>query len=68
MPLYEIAILKKPTKKEAEEQGATEELLFGPTPIVARDPQSALIAVIAQKNEDIKIDPNRCEVLIRPFA
>jgi hypothetical protein len=68
MPLYEVAIIEKPTKKETEEEGKTERLVFGPSPVVARDPQSALLAVVMEKDEYFKIDPNRTEVLIRPFA
>ena len=36
MPLYEVAILERPTKKQAEE-GAAERLVFGPTAVIAAD-------------------------------
>ena len=36
MPLFEVAILQQPTKKEAED-GHQEKLLFGPQAVVARD-------------------------------
>ena len=38
--LYEVAILEKPTKKEVEENGATEKLVFGPKAVVANDPKA----------------------------
>jgi hypothetical protein len=65
MPLYEVAIIEKPTKKELEE-GVVEKLVFGPKAIVARDPQSAGIGAVM--GEGLKIDMNKSEVLVRPFA
>lgn len=71
MPLFEVAILTKPTKKEAED-GAQEKLVFGPKAVIARDIQSAGIAAILSetpKNPDgTAIDMSRAEVLVRPFA
>jgi hypothetical protein len=66
MPLFDVAILELPTKKEREE-GSVERLVFGPKPVVARDPQSA--AVVAVTNEVIPadVDRTRLEVLVRPF-
>ncbi len=66
MPLYEVAILERPTKKESEE-GAVEKLVFGPKAVVARDPQSAAIAAV-MGGEAPKVDMQRAEVLVRPFA
>jgi len=66
MPLFEVAILEKPTKKAADE-GAQERLVFGPKPIVATDEHSA--AVVAARSEAIaELDPIRMEVLVRPFG
>lgn len=66
MPLYEVAIVEKPSKKEAEE-GVVERLVFGPKFVVARDPQSAAIsAVLGGDKPDI--DLNKSEVLVRPFV
>lgn len=65
MPLFEVAILQKPTKKEAEENGAMETLVFGPKSVVARDPQAAGIAAVMA--EGVKVDMTRAEVLVRPF-
>jgi hypothetical protein len=69
MPLFEVAIIEKPTKKEAE-QGRTERLVFGPKAVVAKDPQSAGIVAVMGDDDINRPDTNfdRCEVLVRPFA
>jgi hypothetical protein len=67
MPLFEVAILEKPTKKEAEE-GASEKLVFGPKAVVARDQQSAAIAAVMGGEVPSTIARERMEVLVRPFA
>jgi hypothetical protein len=68
MPLFEVAILQTPTKKERED-GATETLVFGPRAFVARDAQSAGIsaAVEAASAQTPALDMSRLEVLVRPF-
>jgi len=64
MPLFEVAILEKPTKKEQDE-GAQEKLVFGPKAVVAKDAQTAaLVAVIDSK---LQLAQERMEVLTRPF-
>lgn len=65
MPLYEVAIIEKPTKKEAED-GAVEKLILLPTPVIARDSQGAGIAAVVKAK--LEVDLQRCEVLVRPFA
>ena len=65
MPLFEVAILERPTKKEADE-GAGERLVFGPKAIVANDAQSAAIAAVM--GEGVKVEKSRMVVLTRPFA
>ena len=68
MPLYEIAIIQKPTKKEAEE-GGIEKLLFGPKAVVARDEQAAAVGAVAGNGAlPPETDLNRIDVLIRPFC
>lgn len=67
MPLFEIAILSKPTKKEAED-GTPEKLVFGPKAVVARDAQSAAIAAVTSGERPVDLDMTRAEVLVRPFA
>ncbi len=64
--LYEVAILERPTKKEAEE-GATEKLVFGPKAVVASDPQSAAITAVLDGDAP-KVEKSRMQVLVRPFA
>jgi len=68
MPLFEVAIIKKPTKKEIEEGTGVEELLFGPKAVLAKDAQTAAINAVMNENGAGKIDMNRAEVLIRPFG
>lgn len=65
MPLFEVAILEQPTKKEAED-GKVERLAFGPKAVVAKDTQSAAIAAVL--DEKVDIDRSRMMVLVRPFA
>lgn len=67
MPLFEVAILQKPTKKEAEDGGA-ETLIYGPKPVLARDEQAAGFAALMGSEVPRDLDMNRAEVLIRPFA
>lgn len=67
MPLFEVAIIQKPTKKGAEE-GEQEKLVFGPKGVVARDQQSAAIAAVLDEQLPKDVDRTRMEVLVRPFA
>lgn len=68
MPLFEVAILEKPTKKEFEEQGAVEKLIYGPKAVVAKDAQSAGIAAVMGKTDIPEFKMERAQVLVRPFA
>ena len=65
--LFEVAILETPTKKEFEEHGQNEKLIFGPHPVVANDAQSAAVSVVLDNAENIKVDRSRMKVLVRPF-
>lgn len=67
MPLFEVAIIKKPTKKEIEDGTGEEKLVLAPTSVLARDANSAVISVVTSKTLD-GFDPNKCEVIVRPFA
>lgn len=68
MPLFEIAVLLPPTKKEAEE-GAIEQLVFGPECIVAKDDKAAGFKIAAKCANKIEAkDQDRVQILIRPFA
>ena len=66
MPLFEVAILEMPTKKEKEE-GGQEKLVFGPKAVVARDEQGAGTAAVMD-NPDVKVDTSRMQVLVRLFG
>lgn len=69
MPLFEVAILEVPSKKEVEEGTGSEKLAFGPTFVIANDAQSAAIkAVLENAGEAGKVDQNKMQVLVRPFA
>lgn len=65
MPLYEVAVLERPTKKEAEE-GAIERLIIAPKAVMARNEQAAVIAATRGPELD-KVDYDRIEVKVRPF-
>ena len=67
MPLFEVALIKHPTKKERED-GGMETLVMEPTAVLARDQQSAGVSAVVQKSDEIKDDMARVEVLVRPFA
>lgn len=68
MPLFEVAIIRKPSKKEIEEGTGQEGLVLAPTPVVARDANSAVIAAVTKDGGIKDFDPNKCEVIVRPFA
>jgi hypothetical protein len=72
--LFEVAVLQRPTKKEAED-GANEILVFGPKAIVAKSEQSAVVGAIMQaqaqrpesETSTSGLDVNKLEVLVRAF-
>jgi hypothetical protein len=68
MPLFEVAIIQKPTRKEIEEGTGSEKLLFGPTAVLARDNQAAAITAVTGTGAPVGLDMARAEVLVRPFA
>ena len=65
MPLFEVAILEKPTEKEAED-GQVEKLILKPTAVIASDIQSAGIVAVLD-NEGLDINRDRMQVIVRPF-
>ena len=67
MPLFEVAILEKPTNKELED-GKVERLVFGPKAVVASDSQSAAISAVLDGGFPKDVDKTRMVVLVRPFA
>jgi len=67
MPLFEVALIKQPTKKEAEE-GAQEQLILAPSPVIARDSQAAAVQAVAKNADKVGTDLSQVQVLVRPFA
>ncbi len=68
MPLFEVAILQQPTKKELEEGTGEEKLLFGPKFVLARDKETAGIKAVTMEDGPKGINMDRAQVQIRPFA
>lgn len=68
MPLFEIAIIQKPTAKELQEGTGSEKLLFGPKPVLARDSQTAAMSAMMGSDAPQGLDLSRAEVIVRPFA
>jgi len=66
--LFEVAIIKKPTKKEIDDGNGKETLLLKPTCVLAANPQGAVIVAVTQDGGVKDFDPNVCEVLVRPFG
>jgi len=66
MPLFEVAIIERPTEKESED-GKVERLVLGPVAVIGNDPQSAAIAAVLDA-KDVTIDRAKMQVLVRPFA
>ena len=60
--LFEVAIIETPRKKDGQER-----LALKPTFVIAKDSQSAAIAAVME-NKTLKIDRQRMQVLVRPFA
>jgi hypothetical protein len=67
MPLFEVAIIQKPTNKESEE-GGVEKLLFGPKAVMAKNAQAAAISAVVGGELPKDTDLSRVDVLIRPFS
>ena len=69
MPLFEVAVLERPTPKE-EDEGKLEKLIVQPTTVIAVDIQAAGYSVVIDLKDRLgvdKIDQTRIQVLIRPF-
>lgn len=67
MPLYEVALIERPTKKELED-GQQEKLILAPTAVIASDDRSAGVQAVLQNKDKIQGDLSRVTVLVRPFA
>ena len=67
MPVFEVVIVQKPTKKELED-GGIEKLLYGPKAVMAKDAQAAAIGAVMGGDMPKDADLTRIDVLIRPFS
>jgi hypothetical protein len=66
--LFEVAVLQKPTAKEAED-GKQETLVLEPTCVVAVDDKAAAMKVMQKENVKLReMDADRMIMLVRPFA
>jgi hypothetical protein len=65
--LYEVAMIQEPTEKEKDD-GMQEVLVMPPTPVIAKDEQTAGVSAVMMKKDEIKCEISRIKVLVRPFA
>lgn len=66
MPLFEVAIVEEPTKKERDEEGKQERLVyFTPKPLAAKDSHDASINAFLDCKDPV--DKQRMKVYVRPF-
>lgn len=66
MPIYNVAILRKPTVRE-QENGVEEKLIFGPVVVVAKDQTAAVAKAMVENKDKEPIDMTNVEVLVRNF-
>lgn len=67
MPVFEVCVIQKPTKREAED-GQLEKLVTHINTVIARDSQAAAIMAIVDGDIHADVDRTRLEVLVRPFG
>ncbi len=66
--LYEVAFIEKPTKKQRDETGQGGQLL-GFIRVCAKDENTAQLIAIRDLGDKLtNLNPDRLEVLIRPFC
>ena len=66
MPVFEVVIILRPTKKDADD-GEQETLLLGPKALIAKDEQAAAIGAVMSGKLGTDIDLSRVDVKVRPF-
>lgn len=66
--LYEVAMIKRPTKKEIEDEGKSEELVLPPVCVIANDPQGAAVQAVIKHKDSVPADMSKIDVLVRPFV
>jgi hypothetical protein len=73
MPLFGVAVVMQPTKKERED-GQTERLVFGPEWELGADGQAVAMRVLLKAQREGKLDAAndadfaRAQVLVSPFV
>jgi hypothetical protein len=70
MPLFGVAVLEQPTKKEREE-GKSERRLFGPVWDTGVDGQAVALKVLLEAQKEGKLgelDLSRAQVQVSPFV
>ncbi len=71
MPLFSVAVLEQPTKKEREE-GVSERLLFGPEWDTGADGQAVALKILLKAQQAGKLpadlDLARAQVLVSPLV
>lgn len=71
MPLFGVAVLEQPTKKERED-GKSERLLFGPVWDTGNDGQSVALKILLAAQQGGKLPPDldlaRSQVVVSPFV
>lgn len=68
MPLFEIAVIQKASKKELDAGEPAEKLLMAPVTMLAKDSQTAAMMVMMGSAAPKDMDLNRAEILVRPFV
>jgi hypothetical protein len=66
MALYMVALIKEPTKSQAD-NGEAEILIMAPTPIIASSEEAARMQAIVQNAAAISTDTKNIKALVRPF-
>lgn len=71
MPLFGVAVIEQPTKKEREE-GASERLVFGPEYDTGADGQAVALKIMLKAQREGKLpsdmDMSRAQVQVSPFV
>lgn len=66
MPLFQVAVLRRPTKKQVEEEGKKEELLVQPKFVLAANDKQA--GMMVSREIPLDADLDNTEVLVSPFV
>ena len=67
MPVFAVMVVEHPAPED-KKVGVLEQIVAGPTYVVATDSKAAALVFILGAKDTLKVDPIRAEVLVRPFA